>query len=41
VIVDFTGRIDGVEFAGGQASDFGIVIGEGACCRSSRPRSPE
>ena len=29
VVVDFTGRIDGVEFAGGQASDFGIVIGEG------------
>ena len=29
VIVDFTGRIDGVEFAGGQASNFGIVIGEG------------
>jgi trigger factor len=29
VIVDFTGRIDGVEFAGGQASDFAIVIGEG------------
>lgn len=28
-IVDFTGRIDGVEFAGGQATDFGIVIGEG------------
>ena len=29
VIVDFTGRIDGVEFPGGQANDFGIVIGEG------------
>ena len=29
VIVDFTGRIDGIEFAGGQATDFGIVIGEG------------
>ena len=29
VVVDFTGRIDGVEFAGGQANDFGIVIGEG------------
>jgi trigger factor len=29
VVVDFTGRIDGVEFAGGQASNFGIVIGEG------------
>ena len=28
-IVDFTGRIDGIEFAGGQATDFGIVIGEG------------
>ncbi len=36
----FAGRIDGVEFAGGQASDFAIVIGEGGCCRSSRPRSP-
>jgi len=29
VVVDFTGRIDGVEFPGGQASNFGIVIGEG------------
>src|SRR5262249_21032958 len=29
VVVDFTGRIEGVEFAGGQASNFGIVIGEG------------
>jgi trigger factor len=29
VVVDFTGRIDGVEFAGGQASNFGIIIGEG------------
>ena len=29
VVVDFTGRIDGIEFAGGQATDFGIVIGEG------------
>ena len=29
VIVDFSGRIDGVEFAGGQAREFGIVIGEG------------
>ncbi len=29
VQVDFTGRIDGVEFAGGQAKDFAIVLGEG------------
>ena len=29
VIVDFSGRIDGVEFAGGQAKDFAILIGEG------------
>jgi trigger factor len=29
VIVDFTGRIDGVEFAGGQAKDFAIELGEG------------
>jgi trigger factor len=29
VSVDFTGRIDGVEFAGGQAKDFAIVVGEG------------
>jgi trigger factor len=28
VIVDFTGTIDGVEFAGGQAKDFPIVLGE-------------
>jgi trigger factor len=28
-IVDFTGRIAGVEFAGGQAKDFAIVLGEG------------
>ena len=28
-IVDFTGRIDGVEFGGGQAKDFPILIGEG------------
>jgi trigger factor len=28
-IVDFTGRIDGVEFPGGQAKDFAIVLGEG------------
>lgn len=29
VVVDFTGKIDGIEFAGGQAKDFTIVIGEG------------
>ena len=29
VIVDFTGRIDGVEFPGGQARDFPIMLGEG------------
>jgi trigger factor len=29
VIVDFTGRIDGVEFPGGQAKDFPIMLGEG------------
>ncbi len=29
VVVDFSGRIDGVEFPGGQAKDFAIVIGEG------------
>jgi trigger factor len=29
VRVDFTGTIDGVEFAGGQARDFPIVLGEG------------
>jgi trigger factor len=28
-IVDFSGKIDGVEFPGGQASDFAIVLGEG------------
>lgn len=28
-IVDFTGTIDGAEFAGGQARDFAIVLGEG------------
>jgi len=28
-IVDFTGTIDGVEFAGGQAREFPIVLGEG------------
>ncbi|NDP43371.1 MAG: trigger factor [Aromatoleum sp.] len=27
--VDFTGRIEGVEFGGGQAKDFPILIGEG------------
>jgi len=29
VIVDFSGRIDGVEFPGGQAKDFAINLGEG------------
>ena len=29
VLVDFTGTIDGVEFPGGQAKDFAIVLGEG------------
>jgi trigger factor len=29
VTVDFTGRIDGVEFPGGQATDFPILLGEG------------
>ncbi|MBI3148603.1 MAG: trigger factor [Betaproteobacteria bacterium] len=29
VIVDFTGTIEGVEFPGGQARDFPIVLGEG------------
>jgi trigger factor len=29
VIVDFTGTIDGAEFAGGQARDFAILLGEG------------
>lgn len=29
VKVDFTGKIDGVEFAGGQAKDFDITVGEG------------
>ena len=28
-LVDFTGTIDGVEFPGGQAKDFPIVLGEG------------
>jgi trigger factor len=28
-IVDFTGRIDGVEFPGGQAKEYAIVLGEG------------
>jgi trigger factor len=29
VLVDFTGTIDGVEFAGGQAKDLAITVGEG------------
>ncbi|MES2069554.1 MAG: trigger factor [Pseudomonadota bacterium] len=29
VTVDFTGKIDGVEFAGGKADDFAFVLGEG------------
>jgi len=29
VTVDFTGKTDGVEFPGGQARDFAIVLGEG------------
>jgi trigger factor len=29
VITDFSGRIDGVEFGGGQAKDFAITVGEG------------
>jgi trigger factor len=29
VRVDFTGTIDGVEFAGGQAKDFPVILGEG------------
>ena len=29
VVVDFTGTIDGVEFAGGQAKDFTVELGEG------------
>ena len=29
VVVDFSGRIDGVEFPGGQAKDFAIELGEG------------
>jgi trigger factor len=28
-VVDFTGKIDGIPFAGGQAKDFPIVMGEG------------
>ena len=28
-VVDFTGRIDGVPFPGGQAKDFAVVLGEG------------
>ena len=29
VTVDFTGKIDGVEFAGGKAEDYAFVLGEG------------
>ena len=29
LIVDFSGRIDGIEFPGGQAKDFAINVGEG------------
>lgn len=29
LVVDFSGRIDGVEFAGGQAKDFPVNLGEG------------
>ena len=29
VLVDFTGTIDGIEFAGGQAKDLAITVGEG------------
>jgi trigger factor len=29
VVVDFSGRIDGIEFPGGQAKDFAILVGEG------------
>lgn len=29
VVVDFTGTIEGVEFQGGQARDFAIILGEG------------
>ena len=29
VVVDFTGTLDGVEFPGGQARDFAIMLGEG------------
>ena len=29
VVVDFTGRIDGAEFPGGQAKDYAVVLGEG------------
>jgi trigger factor len=28
-IVDFSGKIDGIPFSGGQASDFAIILGEG------------
>jgi len=40
VVVDFTGRIEGVEFAGGQANDFGSSSVRDGCCPSSRPPSP-
>ena len=40
VIVDFTGTIDGVEFQGGQARDFAIILGEGKMLsRASKTRS--
>jgi trigger factor len=29
VTVDFSGRVDGIEFPGGQATDFAILVGEG------------
>lgn len=29
VVVDFTGRLDGEVFQGGQATDYGVVLGEG------------
>jgi trigger factor len=29
VLADFSGKIDGVEFPGGQANDFAIILGEG------------
>ena len=40
VMVDFSGKIDGVEFPGGQAKDFAITSARVACCRSSTLRSP-